>query len=511
MNWSRRFKGRVRPIKLQEIIKGLDTIDIIGDLAADVKGITYDSRKVNAGDLFIALKGQRFDGALCTKEALSKGAVALMSWREIPNLPKGFPCILVHDARISLAILSRNFFRKPDEKIQVIGVTGTNGKTSVCYFLEAALSAAGVTSGVLGTITYRIGKKAVPAERTTPESPDIHAFLEKLNSSGLKHCLMEVSSHAIALKRVHQIRFHQMIFTNLTRDHLDFHQTMEEYFQTKSQVFAELAPGAHAVINIDSPWGKMLLQRSKGTIVTYGRSEEADFHIEEIQPSLAGTRFALRARGDHFMLSLSLVGLPNVYNATASFAASLLSGYDPEAIINGIEQCTYIPGRFEKIDEGQNFTLIIDYAHTDDALENLLRSLQEIKTGRLITVFGCGGDRDRTKRPKMGAAAVKHSDFVIVTSDNPRGEEPEAIITEIESGIKEVPESSSKYWTLADRKQAIQEAVNMAEAGDTIVIAGKGHEPHQQIKDTFIPFDDREVAARMIRKKIGTRTQNATA
>ncbi len=461
--------------------------------------------------MFAALKGQHFDGAAYAKEALSNGAVALMSWREIPDLPKGVPCLLVPDPRASLAILSRNFFQKPDEKIQVLGVTGTNGKTSVCYFLEAALSAAGVTPGVLGTITYRIGKEVVPAERTTPESPDIHAFLEKLNSSGIRHCLMEVSSHAIALKRVHQMRFHQMIFTNLTRDHLDFHQTMEDYFLTKSQVFSELNPEAHAVINMDSPWGKKLLQISKGTTVTYGQSQDAEFQIKEIRSSLTGTGFALRARGEEFLLSLPLIGLPNVYNATAAFAASLLSGYDPEVLIQGIAQCSYIPGRFEKIDEGQDFTLIVDYAHTDDALENLLRSLHEIKTGRLISVFGCGGDRDRTKRPRMGAVAVTHSDFVIVTSDNPRGEDPEAIIAEIETGIKEVSGSSSKYWTITDRKQAIREAVNMAQAGDTVVIAGKGHEPYQQIKDTLIPFDDRNVAAGMIRKKIGTRTQNATA
>ncbi len=476
-----------------------------------MNGISYDSRKVSSGNLFVALKGQRFDGALCAKEALSKGAVALISWREVDELPERIPCIIVYDARASLAILSRNFFGKPDEKIQVTGVTGTNGKTSVCYFLEAALSASGVTSGVLGTITYRIGEEIVPAERTTPESPDIHSFLQKLNSSGIKRCLMEVSSHAIALKRVHQIRFHQMIFTNLTRDHLDFHKTMEDYFQTKSQAFTELPPEAHAIINIDSPWGKKILPLSKGAIVTYGKSEEADFQIGEIQSSLTETRFSIHARGDHYLLSLSLVGLPNVYNATASFAASLLMGYDPETTIKGISQCSYIPGRFEKIDEGQDFTLFVDYAHTDDALENLLCSLQEIKTGRLITVFGCGGDRDRTKRPKMGAAAVKHSDFVIVTSDNPRSEDPEAIIAEIESGIKEIPDSSSKYWTIVDRKQAIREAVNMAEASDTVVIAGKGHEPYQQIKEIFTPFDDREIAAKMIRKKIGFRTQNATA
>lgn len=476
-----------------------------------MNGISYDSRKVKPHDLFAALKGNQFDGASYAQEAIAKGASSVMSWREIPELPDGFPLIVVNDARASLAIIAKNFYGKPDEKINITGVCGTNGKTSTCYFLEAALAAAGEETGVLGTVTYRIGNEVIPAERTTPESPDIFSFLDRLNSSHIQRCVMEVSSHAIALKRVHRIKFHQMIFTNLTRDHLDFHKTMEAYFQTKSLVFMELEPDADAIINVDSEWGRKLMERSGGNVATYGQSEMADFRIKEIHSSMSGTRFTAHHHGNDYTLFLPLVGLPNVYNATAAFSASLLAGYDPHPIIEGIGRCSYIPGRFEKIEEGQNFTLIVDYAHTDDALENLLRSLQEIKTGRLITVFGCGGDRDRTKRPKMGAVAVTLSDFVIVTSDNPRSEDPEAIIAEIESGIKALPNSSSKYVTIEERFHAIGKAVNMAEAGDMVVIAGKGHEPYQQIKDSFIPFDDRDVAAKMIRKKIGIRTQNATA
>ncbi len=505
------YKGRRKQIKLEDITKGLNAENIIGDPATGVNGISYDSRKVKTGDLFAALKGQRFDGATYAKEAMDRGASAVLSWREIPELPKGFPFILAHDARAALAILAKNFYGKPDEKIHVTGVTGTNGKTSICYFLEASLSSAGEKTGVLGTVTYRIGNEIIPAERTTPESPNIFAFLDKLNSADIHHCVMEVSSHAIALKRVHNIRFHQMIFTNLTRDHLDFHKTMEDYFHTKSHVFIELDPVADAIINMDSIWGQKLIVLSQGKISTYGQSEQADFNIRDIHPSMSGTRFIVRHHEKEYKLFLPLVGLPNVYNATAAFSASLLAGHDPHLVIEGIGQCSYIPGRFEKIEEGQSFILIVDYAHTDDALENLLLSMQEIKTGKLITVFGCGGDRDRTKRPKMGAVAVKLSDFVIVTSDNPRSEDPEDIIKEIESGIKTVPHSSSKYLTTVDRLHAIWEAVNMAQTGDTVVIAGKGHEQYQQIKDSFLSFDDREVAAKMIRKKIGIRTQNATA
>ncbi|MEW5806445.1 MAG: UDP-N-acetylmuramoyl-L-alanyl-D-glutamate--2,6-diaminopimelate ligase [Acidobacteriota bacterium] len=508
-----RKKGKRRrenTIKLQQLIKGIGVQNVRGDLSIEIRGISYDSRNIGAGFLFVALKGFKLDGAYFVNEAIAAGAAAVLSWRDIHLLPDNIPLVVVRDEREALAVTSRNFYEKPDEKIRVIGVTGTNGKTTICYFLESILFASGNSSGVLGTVTRRMGDEIAPSERTTPESSDIFAFMSRLHEKGFGYCVMEVSSHAIALKRVHGMKFRQLIFTNLTQDHLDFHGTLEDYFRTKSLAFQELPDGSDSIVNIDSEWGKSMISISKGRISTYGLSDDSDFRIRVEGMSFTGSRFAVRFQGKEHQLFSPIIGIPNIYNATAAFAAALLLGLEPEAIREGIVKCRHIPGRFEKIEEGQDFTLLIDYAHTDDALENLLISLREIMEARLITVFGCGGDRDRLKRPKMGAVAARLSDFVIITSDNPRSEDPEAIISEIETGIATVGGSSSKYITITDRAEAIEEAIMMAQKGDIVVIAGKGHEKYQQIGDTLIPFEDKKVAAQLIRKKMGVRVQNVS-
>ena len=498
-------------IKLQLLISSVDIQATRGDLSADIKGVTCDSRKVKTGDIFTALRGYKQDGMRFIDEARMRGAAAVLSWKDIEGLPGSFPCVIVKDVRKALAVISKNFFERPDEKIQVIGVTGTNGKTTTCYFYESIVSCSGKKIGVLGTVNQRIGTEKVASERTTPESPDIMAFLKKLSLQGAGYCVMEVSSHSIALDRVHGIRFGQMIFTNLTQDHLDFHKTMDDYFRVKAKVFEELPDDGQAIINIDSDWGLRLTGLSAGKISTYGLSDEADFRIKVSEMTISGSTFTVNYQDNEYRLVSPLMGIPNIYNAAAAFTASILAGFDPAVAIEGIGKMRHVPGRFERVDEGQDYTVIVDYAHTDDALENLLISLREVNPARIITVFGCGGDRDRTKRPKMGAVAARLSDYVIVTSDNPRSEAPERIISEIVPGIIGVNGSSSKYTTIADRADAIAEAIEIAHAGDIVVIAGKGHEKYQQIKDVFLPFDDRTIAATYIRKKIGIRTQNATA
>lgn len=477
-----------------------------------IRGVSYDSRKVQPGEIFVALKGFRNDGTLFVSEALSRGAAAILSWKDIEGLEAGScPLIIAHDTRKALAIVSRTFFEKPDEKIDLVGVTGTNGKTTTCYFYESILSSAGKQAGILGTVNRRIGTETLPTERTTPEAPDIMAFLDRLASERISHCIMEVSSHSIALKRVHGLRFKQLIFTNLTQDHLDFHETIDEYFRTKSLIFESLEDDAHAVINIDSDWGRKLTSLSKGKVSTYGLSEEAEFGIKVSEMTIEGSSFSVRWKGAKHRLFTPMMGIPNIYNAAAAFAASLLAGTDPAAAIEGMRKTVHVPGRFERVEEGQEYTVIVDYAHTEDALENTLISLREIQPARIITVFGCGGDRDRTKRPKMGTVAARLSDYVIVTSDNPRSEDPQTIISEIVPGIVAVNGSASKYTTIPNRAEAIAEAISIAEPGDIIVIAGKGHEKYQQIKDLLLPFDDRTIAATCIRKKIGIRTHNAGA
>ncbi len=490
----------------------MDVQEVRGDLSVDVRGVSYDSRKVQPGDIFVALKGFKIDGALFVSEALSRDAAAVLSWKDIQGSEvASHPLIITHDVRKALAVVSRTFYKKPDERIDVVGVTGTNGKTTTCFFYESILSSAGKQAGILGTVNRRIGMETIPTERTTPEAPDIMAFLDRLISGNINHCIMEVSSHSIALKRVHGMRFKQLIFTNLTQDHLDFHETIEEYFRTKSLIFEELRDDAHAVINIDSDWGRKLTGLSKGRISTYGLSDESDFGIKVSEMTIEGSSFSVRWKGTKHRLFTPMMGIPNIYNATAAFAASLLAGIDPAAAIEGIRKTHHVPGRFERVEEGQEYTVIVDYAHTEDALENTLISLREMKAARIITVFGCGGDRDRTKRPKMGTVAARLSDYVIVTSDNPRSEDPQTIISEIVPGIVAVNGSASKYTTITDRCEAIAEAISIAEPGDIIVIAGKGHEKYQQIKDLLLPFDDRTIAATYIRKKIGIRTYNAGA
>jgi UDP-N-acetylmuramoyl-L-alanyl-D-glutamate--2,6-diaminopimelate ligase len=410
--------------------------------------------------------------------------------------------VFVKDPLAALAGFSANFYGHPDKSLHMIGVTGTNGKTTITYLLESIFETHNLATGVMGTINYRFGKKAYPAPNTTPQSSDIYQFFAEMLKGHGRVAVMEVSSHALALGRVAGIEFDTAIFTNLTRDHLDFHKTMEEYFEAKAKLFLGLVHGEKsfpkfAIINIDDPWGAKLAAMSQpGTVVTYGLSEKAAIRAVNIRNTSRSTEFILSTPAGHQKVHLSQIGLHNVYNALAAAGAALASGISLEGVVSGLENAPCVPGRLEKIEAGQNFAVVVDYAHTDDALKNVLTALKELKPQRLITVFGCGGDRDRSKRPIMGEIASNLSDFVFVTSDNPRSEDMERIALDIEVGIRR--QHRNNYQVILDREQAIAAALSMAQKGDIVLIAGKGHETYQIIGDQRLHFNDGEIARKYL-------------
>ncbi|HKY33185.1 MAG TPA: UDP-N-acetylmuramoyl-L-alanyl-D-glutamate--2,6-diaminopimelate ligase, partial [Candidatus Polarisedimenticolia bacterium] len=423
----------------------------------------------------------------------------------------GWPCVVeVDDERAALAELARRVHGRPDESLAMVGVTGTNGKTTTCRLIASVLEAAGVPAGLLGTVEHRLGAgETVAAERTTPEAPDLHRFLARMKDNGCGACVMEVSSHAIELKRVHGIRYSVAVFTNLTRDHLDYHKDMESYFLAKAALFDGLQPGAAAALNLDDPYGRRLAGRLASgrpavRLAGFGSDRSAWIRIVEVRAAVSGTVVRL-AEGDvERDLSTPLVGRPNACNVASAVAATRAMGASWDAVAAGIAAVAGIPGRMERVKapaaaaSGAEVTVLVDYAHTDDALRTALQTAREITPGRLLVVFGCGGDRDRTKRPLMGAHAVRLADVVHVTSDNPRSEDPMAIIDAILAGAAGVPSAERRpgVRVLADpdRARAIEAAVCAARPGDTVLIAGKGHETCQIFGDRTVPFDDREVA-----------------
>jgi len=513
---------------LKEMLKGCDyneqfTNDTL--MKKDISGVAYDSRNVEEGYLFVAIKGEKYDGHKFIEEAIGNGAVAAVAERVSDEI--GGRCILVKDGRKALACISNNFYGRPSEEIAVIGITGTNGKTTTSYILKSVLESWGKDVGLIGTIQYMIKDRPYPAPHTTPESLELQGFLRQMLLSGCTHAVTEVSSHALAQFRVDGAVFQAAVFTNLTRDHLDFHATMEDYFRTKKRLFQELLDKrGTAIINIDDPYGKRLdaeLRRSRPglTILTCGLKAGADITARDIGTSFEGLRFTLSIEGKMFTILSRLTGIPNVYNLMSAVGAAVSLGVPMQAILEGITNPAGILGRFEKIDAGQKFLCIIDYAHTEDALERLISTAREIilpphpplaKGGhrrgdnlslvegfspRIITVFGCGGDRDRGKRPGMGAVATGLSDYVIVTSDNPRSEDPSDIIKEVVGGIR-----GSNYLIEPDRRAAITKAIEMAGDGDIVLIAGKGHEDYQEIKGVKYLFSDRDVVKEAIKNKL---------
>jgi UDP-N-acetylmuramoyl-L-alanyl-D-glutamate--2,6-diaminopimelate ligase len=461
----------------------------------ELTGVVHDSRAVTPGAAFVAIRGFKEDGNAYVEAALRKGALAVIS--EQPPRP-GPSWMQVPDARLALAVAAASFYGEPARSLSLVGITGTNGKTTTAFLVDAILRAAGRTVGLVGTVENRIGVQVREAVRTTPESSDLQKLFRQMVDAGCSHAVLEVTSHSLILKRVHGVPFEVAVFTNLTRDHLDFHGDMEGYFAAKRILFDDLLrPTGRAVINADDDWGRRLAQSLPGrNVMTFGLKPPADLVAESLDLSLAGTRFLARTAGASIEVRSPLLGLFNVRNMLGAIGAALALGLGAETIRQALAGFSGVPGRLERVDAGQDFTVVVDYAHTDDALKNLLETVRGLKPKRVLTVFGCGGDRDRTKRPLMGAVAARLSDIVIVTSDNPRSEPPEAILEEIQRGMG--GGRGAERHAIVDRREAIAQALELAGPGDAVVIAGKGHETYQVVRDKQLPFDDRQVARELL-------------
>ena len=477
-------------------------------LEVECSGIAYDSRRVSPGMVFVAVHGLKTDGIQFVSQAIAAGAAAIVAEQPAPS-PSVVPWVVVTSARLALALLAAEFFEHPSRAMRVVGITGTNGKTTTGYLTAAIFDAAGMRSGLMGTVSYRIGARSLDATRTTPEAPELQSFMRRMVAEGCTACVMEVSSHALSLRRVDGIQFAARVFTNLTRDHLDFHADMEDYFAAKRRLFEMPPAEAPSVINADDPRAPALLDVSQRP-VTYGINKAADVTSGPLTFSLDGLEFDARLPQGVVRVRSRLVGRPNVYNILAAVATASSLDVPIEAIEKGIRQLPGVPGRFELAStRDDDVTVIVDYAHTDDALRNLLETARPLAERRLITVFGAGGDRDRTKRPLMGMVAARLSDVVVITSDNPRSEDPQRIIDEVRRGADaETRQSSADVLTIVDRHDAILQAIARAAKGDVVLIAGKGHEKYQEIGGRTQPFDDVAVAregleARRVKSRAG--------
>ena len=529
-------------MKLSELIKYLPNKQIMGNLEIPIQGITYDSRRVSKDFLFAAIRGQHLDGSRFIPDAIKHGVSAILA--EEPVTPSASPLlkggiggvtqIIVPDVREAMAILAAAFYGEPSKKLTLLGVTGTNGKTTITYLVESILKAAGFNVGVVGTINYRYANKIVNAPHTTPEAPDLQNIFKQMVDNGVTHCIMEVSSHSLAQKRVDGSRFVGGIFTNLTQDHLDYHKTMEGYFKSKTRLFTDFIAkekNGFSVINIDDPWGVRLKtmslqalsrdQNSRFKILGYSLKQETEIHPVKVSFSEKGIEAMLNTPIGSVKISSLLLGEYNLQNIMAAVGVGIGLGLDKQIIENGIANLKSVKGRLERILSNNffGFQAVVDYAHTGDALERVLNTLRPLAKGRLITVFGCGGDRDRGKRPIMGEIATRLSDFTIITSDNPRSEDPVEIIKEVERGImggrkwevgsggkdfsaSHIPHPTShNYAVIPDRHEAIRAAVNMADTNDIILVAGKGHEDYQIIGSAKIHFNDSEEIKRAMEQR----------
>ncbi|MDR3071099.1 MAG: UDP-N-acetylmuramoyl-L-alanyl-D-glutamate--2,6-diaminopimelate ligase [Endomicrobium sp.] len=492
-------------MKLKEILSG-DNVVVIGDETTEVLGVSYDSRTVGKNYAFFALAGHNTDGSKYIYEAIEKGAsVIITNFRcDIDSAVQ----VIVDDIFHFMSIFCAKFYNYPDRELNVVGVTGTNGKTTITYMIESVFASAGIECGVIGTVNYRYKGKIIEASNTTPQSLDIYKIMRQIVNSGIKYLVMEVSSHALSLYRVYRMDFDIAIFTNLTQDHLDFHKNMDNYFEAKSRLFRMLETGTkenrkYAIINADDQYGKKLSKMNIGVEKKlYSISEKgmSDFKAENIEITDSGSKFNIIFDNNKAKINIKHIGLHNVYNALAAFSASICVGIPFYKAVEGLNNSNHAPGRLEKIDiEGMDFSVVVDYAHTDDALKNVLEAIRYIKHERIITVFGAGGSRDRKKRPLMGKVAVEMSDFVFVTSDNPRMEDPNNIMLDIEVGIKRA--GKNNYKVIVDREMAIKEAIMMANKGDIVLLAGKGHENYQIIGMDKKYFSDIEVAKKYVNFK----------
>jgi UDP-N-acetylmuramoyl-L-alanyl-D-glutamate--2,6-diaminopimelate ligase len=478
---------------LEALGRAVGATDTLNPAPVTITDLAYDARRVTTGVLFACVPGERSDGHDFAPDAVARGAAALVVERP---LDLAVPQLLVADARLSMALAADAFFGQPTRELEVAGVTGTNGKTTTAFLLYSILAAAGRRPGLLGTVEMRIGGERRAVTRTTPEAIDLQRTFREMLDAGDTSCAMEASSHASELKRLVGTRFRALVFTNLSQDHLDFHGTLEAYYDAKRRLFTEPDVDGDrppAAVNVADPYGRRLADELRGlgaTLLTFGLDPEAEIRPEELELTPSATSF--RAGG--LAVRPRLRGRFNVENVLGAIAAARLLAIDGEAIVRGVEHVTGVPGRFEAVEEGQPFAVIVDYAHTPEALENVLAEARALAEGRVLCVFGCGGDRDRSKRPLMGAVASSVADVAVVTSDNPRSEEPLAIIEEILGGM------SGDYQVEPDRAAAIAGAIETAEDGDVVVIAGKGHEQGQEFRDRTIPFDDREVARDALRR-----------
>jgi UDP-N-acetylmuramoyl-L-alanyl-D-glutamate--2,6-diaminopimelate ligase len=466
----------------------------------DIRGLAYDSRQVKPGDVFIALKGLKAVGADFAADAIRRGAVAVVAERATDE-QTAVPWVIVPDARVAMASLAAELYGHPSRSMQVVGITGTNGKTTTAYLLRAVFESAGKKCGLLGTVAYSVGDQELPAARTTPEAPDVQRMFRQMADAGCAACLMEVSSHALALRRVDDTVFAAAVFTNLTRDHLDYHGDMESYFAAKRRLFDMLPPGAPAVLNLDDPRGESL-RKTLSTPVTYAINKPADVTPGPLTLTFEGLEFDARTPKGDVHVKSRLVGRPNVSNILATVAVATALDLPLGAIEEGLAHLKGVPGRFELVSSDKDdITVVIDYAHTDDALKNLLETARPLASRRVITVFGCGGDRDRTKRPLMGAVAARLSDLVVMTSDNPRTEDPARIIEEIKRGVPQASDRGAATFAIVDRTEAIQFAIKKAEPGDLVLLAGKGHEHTQMIGSTELPFDEAAIARAALERR----------
>ena len=491
-------------MRLSHVLEGIPILRgaSSGLLGGDVSGIAYDSRKVEPGYLFFAFSGAKTDGAQFANAAVQKGALAIVSDRPIPGGFHG-PWLQVEHGREALAFAAKNFYNRPDERIVLTAVTGTNGKTTSTSLLNSILQAAGKITALIGTIEYQLAGRVLPAVNTTPESLDLFRMFAELEQLGGTHATLEASSHALDLGRIFAMNFHTAAYTNFTRDHLDYHQTMEAYFAAKQLLFTPRSapPPRFAVVNADDEQVRQLHFAPETEVVWYGIHREPPpggtwVKAEDIQSSFDGLRFNIVTPTGRFAVESPLVGHINVSNILLAASAATTLGVSEAHIQKGLQQLERVPGRFERVEEGQPFMVVVDYAHTDDALRNVISVARHMKAKRIITLFGCGGDRDRSKRPLMGMAAAELSDFVVLTSDNPRSEDPLAIMNDAMVGVRRF---DTPHIAEPDRERAIRKAIEDAAPGDVVILAGKGHETYQILRDGPVPFDDREVARRVLR------------
>ena len=483
-------------MQLKALISKLPTEMVVGSVDREIKSVCYDSRRAQKNSLFVALRGEHVDGNNHIEDAIDRGAVAVITDREAAQ--GRATVVLVKNAREALADVGAEFYGRPALSLRVAGITGTNGKTTTGFLLKHLCESVLLRAGLIGTIQYEIGERILPAARTTPESLDLQDLLFQIRSAGCRAAVMEVSSHALELGRVRNVEFDVAVFTNLTQDHLDFHHTLESYFEAKVKLFSGLAAQAHkkgkAVVNLDDRWGQQLLARlgrdhPELPLVTYGMNARADFRASNVKMDFSGTQYQLDAHGKTYLVRVPLIGSFNVYNSLAALAGAASLGVDLRTAVKALANAPSVPGRLQPVPVKRQFRVFVDYAHTDDALTNVMKTLRDLQPHRLIVLFGCGGDRDKAKRPLMAAAVERLADWAIVTSDNPRKESPAAIIDNIKAGFR-----GSNYEVIEDRREAIYRAISMAQPGDIVLLAGKGHESYQEFADHTIPFDDLAIA-----------------